>query len=261
VLALLAFAEGVVVKHKIVSGSPDETAPLQTKFEHEDGTVEINVRLPSSEYEPDDTIAASEVLRDQIQSIDHENELIHEGHELGEEEIAKFIDVPVGVAIIAALFLGAVVARMKFGWLPESAITIGVGVCLGIWMKTSIGFIPFFLDEEHFNETCSTLLNLFLLPILMFEAGWSMRYKDFASQFNYILLFAIFGSLMSFIAVGCLILKTGQLGLAFGQNASHCIRLCQLDCGDGPGGHTCDLHRVEGGFIVKHFGLRRLYLQ
>lgn len=140
-------------------------------------------------------------------------ELEEETGKLEEEVIAKFIDVPIALAIVASLFLGGVVERLEIEWLPESAVTIAIGACLGFYMKATIGHLAFFEDEHVFNETCSTFLNLFLLPILMFEAGWSMRYKDFASQFQYIMLFAVVGSLISFIVVGSCILVTGRMGL------------------------------------------------
>jgi NhaP-type Na+/H+ or K+/H+ antiporter len=249
VFLLLAFADGSIVQKTIALDNPDEDESYQTEeandgrvnfaseeeSEHEsehadtaeEASEEVSERLSEeqseerSEEHSEESGAIdtpSEYVREGVKEVVKEDEeWIHEHEELGEEAIAKHMNVPIGVAIIAALFLGAVVAEQKkkgrLAWLPESAVTIFVGVCLGVWMKAVLGRIPFFRDEETFNETCATLLNLLLLPILMFEAGWSTKYKDFASQFNYIMLFAIFGSLISFLTVGCLIYQTGQWGL------------------------------------------------
>lgn len=82
-------------------------------------------------------------------------------------------------------------------------------------MKASLGDSAFFTNEDVFNKTCSALMMLFLLPILIFESGWSLRTKDFASQFEYILLFAVVGSLISFLVVGSLIYCTGESVMNF----------------------------------------------
>jgi sodium/hydrogen exchanger 8 len=245
VFLLLACADGSIVQKTIALDNPDEDESYQTEeandgrvnfaseeeSEHadtaEEASEEVSERLSEeqseerSEEHSEESGAIdtpSEYVREGVKEVVKEDEeWIHEHEEVGEETIAKHMNVPIGIAIIAALFLGAVVAEQKkkgrLAWLPESAVTIFVGVCLGVWMKAVLGRIPFFRDEETFNETCATLLNLLLLPILMFEAGWSTKYKDFASQFDYIMLFAIFGSLLSFITVGCLIYQTGQWGL------------------------------------------------
>ncbi|CAE7564401.1 Slc9a8, partial [Symbiodinium pilosum] len=48
------------------------------------------------------------------------------------------------------------------------------------------------------------------LPIIIFESGWTLRWKDFFSQLGYILVFAILGSMISMVVVGELILATSQ---------------------------------------------------
>jgi len=144
----------------------------------------------------------------------HQHEVEFETDEGGleEEALAEYVIIPIGLAIVASLFFGGMLEKHEISWLPESVVTMLLGVCLGLYMKAQIGYTPFFKNEEVFNTTCSTLLMLFLLPILLFESGWSLRIKDFASQFYYIMLFAIFGSLISFLVVGSLIVWTGRLG-------------------------------------------------
>lgn len=132
----------------------------------------------------------------------------HGGHgehtEINEHVLAEFVILPIGLAIIASLFLGAALERAEISWLPESFVTIVIGAFLGGYMSWHMSFLDLFKKEEVFNETCNTLLMIFLLPMLIFEAGWSLRIKDFASQFDYILLFALIGSIISFLVVGSL---------------------------------------------------------
>lgn len=69
------------------------------------------------------------------------------------------------------------------------------------------------LTEGSRTKLMSTLLNLLLLPVIIFESGWSVRARDFASQLPYILVFAIFGTLISSFSCCALILWTNKLGL------------------------------------------------
>jgi len=55
-------------------------------------------------------------------------------------------------------------------------------------------------------------LNLFLLPIIIFESGWSLKHFNFMSQLEYINVFAVFGTLISFAVVGFIGTWLGQKG-------------------------------------------------
>jgi len=54
-------------------------------------------------------------------------------------------------------------------------------------------------------------LNLFLLPPIIFQSGWSIRRRDFISQLGYILIFAIVGTLILTAVVGTIIYNTGKI--------------------------------------------------
>lgn len=131
---------------------------------------------------------------------------------LEEHALAEFVIIPIAIAFMLALFVGGMLEKYEVSWLPESCATILIGVVLGFHMRSHLGHSQFMENEELFNKTCSTLLTLFLLPVLIFESGWALRHKDFASQFQYIMLFAVVGSLISFLVVGSLIYWTGQAG-------------------------------------------------
>jgi hypothetical protein len=61
------------------------------------------------------------------------------------------------------------------------------------------------IDEEIAGAINSSVLNLLLLPVIIYESGWSLRRQDFASQIVYILIFAIAGTVISVLVVGFLI--------------------------------------------------------
>jgi len=130
-----------------------------------------------------------------------------------EEAIAKFVVVPVCLSFMLVFIVSNLIERLQLSWLPESAVVILIGSLLGHFMESTIGYISFFNSDRVFNASCSTILNLLLLPMIIFASGWSLRTKDFLSQFGYIMSFAIIGSLLSFLTVGGLIHWTGSMGL------------------------------------------------
>jgi len=201
---------------------PEEGTPQDTTGEGEgmgsgQDTPAAKVDEPASAAAPHDTKGESKgkadwSAEDDVKGDDPFSAEKLEGEGIEEEELAHYVIVPVGLAIVASLLAGGVLERFHISYVPESAVTLGLGVLLGLYMKSKIGHASLFTHEEVFSETASTLLTLFLLPLLIFEPGWSMRVKDFASQFWYIMLLAIVGSLISFVVVGLSIIWTGQQG-------------------------------------------------
>jgi NhaP-type Na+/H+ or K+/H+ antiporter len=197
-----------------VGNSESGPALRSSKRAHPKEPAPMNAPASSKRAHPKEIAEAPPVAAEVVEEKPHVAEEVqeHPHGELEEEELAKYVVVPIGLAIIASLFLGGLLEKHEISWFPESAVTLLIGVGLGLYMKSAIGHHEFFKSEEVFNTTCSTLLTLFLLPILIFESGFSVRVKDFASQFEYIMLFAVVGSLISFLVVGSLILASGNLG-------------------------------------------------
>lgn len=96
--------------------------------------------------------------------------------------------------------------------LPEAVMIILVGVLLGLvlkyWCESRMMF-----DAEYRSEIAIQLLNEVFLPMLMLEAGWSVRRMDFISQLPYILNFAVLGTIISTLVIAGLLYKTGQANL------------------------------------------------
>merc|ERR1719353_1440601 len=86
------------------------------------------------------------------------------------------------------------------------------GVIIGLLME-KYGHFSFFDDSEAFGEMNSVILNLILLPIIIFASGWAIRRQDFYSQFPYILMFATIGVALSTIVIASLIVFSGSMGL------------------------------------------------
>jgi len=127
-------------------------------------------------------------------------------------EQGGWIIVVAGATLMLALLLSNILHRYDVSVISESVVVIALGFALGKILPTNGGtFIRWHLtnmnieDEGFIN---GAILNLFLLPIIIFEAGWSMRHKDFISQLPYILLFAVFGTIISMLVVASLIMAT-----------------------------------------------------
>lgn len=136
----------------------------------------------------------------------------HEGP-LDEHAIAQYIIIPISLSLMLVLLIASILEKHHISWLPESVVVILLGMVLGTFLEFHLIDLAIFHDHEKFSEVCAVILNLGLLPMLIFESGWSLRHRDFGSQFVYILLFAVVGSLISFGVVGSLIFYTGSIGL------------------------------------------------
>lgn len=127
-----------------------------------------------------------------------------------EKKEAKIVSCTI-CAMIIVFVLSHVMHDLDIHILPEAVMVIFVGVLLGYllkyWCMSRIMF-----DSEYRSEIAIQLLNEIFLPMLMLEAGWSVRRLDFISQLPYILNFAIFGTLISTGVIGYLLYKTGQAG-------------------------------------------------
>ncbi|CAM9278642.1 unnamed protein product, partial [Ascophyllum nodosum] len=114
--------------------------------------------------------------------------------------------VVLGLCILSAYLI----KRNRFYYLPESAAAILVGVVVGGMAKI---FYPT-KDELDFLSFNSELFYFLLLPPIIFEAGYTLRKKDFFHNILSIVMFAVLGTLVSTFIIGYLTYIAGKLGLA-----------------------------------------------
>lgn len=126
----------------------------------------------------------------------------------------------VGCAAIMAVFvLGTFLHRFHISLIPESMVAVAAGALIG-WIFRLMEDVHFTDDIYLEGVVNAAVLNLFLLPIIIFESGWSLRLRDFASQLGYILIFAIFGTLVSmFVIAGLILLTSDYHGIQHGRTA------------------------------------------
>ncbi|CAK9085375.1 Sodium/hydrogen exchanger 8 (Na(+)/H(+) exchanger 8) (NHE-8) (Solute carrier family 9 member 8) [Durusdinium trenchii] len=91
-------------------------------------------------------------------------------------------------------------------------VIILIGYVLGIILPTRGGSVVSWaigdVGVEEEGLAMAGVLNLFLLPIIIFEAGWSMNHRAFVDLMLTILTFAVLGTLISMVVVGLLINAT-----------------------------------------------------
>jgi len=123
------------------------------------------------------------------------------------------IVICISACVMLALVIGNFLHVCEVSIISESSVIILVGYLLGIVLPTHGSIMGDWakignVDVDTEGLVMAAFLNLFLLPVIIFEAGWSMVHRDFINQLLTILTFAVFGTLISMVVVGLLILAT-----------------------------------------------------
>lgn len=105
-----------------------------------------------------------------------------------------------GVFLLCTLVGGAISSWKYTRLIPESAATVIFSVTLGLVIRRMLD--EGWLSLEGFTLASASVLNLLFLPVIIFNSGWALNSGDFLSQFEYILIFAIFGTIISTLFIG-----------------------------------------------------------
>ena len=93
--------------------------------------------------------------------------------------------------------------------LPESCILIVYGIV--------IGFVVFFTTDKPPITFTPELFFLFLLPLIIFDAGYFMPNRMFFEHLGTVLLMAVIGTIWNMLTIGGGLIAMGKLGL-FGDD-------------------------------------------
>ena len=104
--------------------------------------------------------------------------------------------------IIASICAGNFLHAHEFYVLPESGATILFGLMLGSLLQLYSHLYDLEDDLINMTEFDTEIFSLFLLPIIIFAAGFNLRKKDFFSNLPPICLTAYIGTTISTCIVG-----------------------------------------------------------
>lgn len=121
------------------------------------------------------------------------------------------------LVLMASLFLTHTLLLSKFHVFPESVATIFLGFIIGAYLHYNSREISFLIsfDPKTFF--------IYLLPAIIFDAGYSLHKAKFFSLIGSILAFAVFGTIISSLAVGIIIYYAGLAGFSAALPLSHAL--------------------------------------
>ncbi|KAI6243508.1 Sodium/hydrogen exchanger [Aphelenchoides fujianensis] len=95
----------------------------------------------------------------------------------------------------------------KFGEaFPDSALLIVVGLLLGMMLESSQ------VQSNLFTLNATTFF-LYLLPPIIFDAGYFMPNRQLFENFGSVMTFAVFGTIWNFVAIGVTLVVCSRYGL------------------------------------------------
>ncbi|CAL4082335.1 unnamed protein product, partial [Meganyctiphanes norvegica] len=98
--------------------------------------------------------------------------------------------------------------KTKLNYLPESVACVLVGGFIGMVLKIMHSHdIANWQEEEAFSPTVFFLV---ILPPIIFESGYNLHKGNFFHNIGSILVFAIFGTLISAMVIGGGVYLLGQ---------------------------------------------------
>jgi NhaP-type Na+/H+ or K+/H+ antiporter len=151
------------------------------------------------------------------------------GSDDGATEIIHVVLLLVIGGVLLSMSLEAIQHRYHITWLPGPATAVIIGLLLGVSIRLSAeeGEIP---DEIGFS---GEVFFLVLLPMIIFQAGYSLRKKEFFGQLFSILVFSIVGTAISAFTIGIILYGAGANGyslpLSFNEAMSYASILSATD--------------------------------
>jgi len=137
-----------------------------------------------------------------------------------EESLASFSILFMIALLLIASLGGYFLQRRKVRLLGEAGFALLLGVVAGFLVYAANNFSR---ERTHYITFQKEFFFLFLLPPIIFEAGFGVEVGPFFGNFGAICTFAFLGTAVSTFAVGGLMYAVGQAGMSYGMPMLECM--------------------------------------
>ena len=137
-----------------------------------------------------------------------------------EESLASFSILFMILLLLGASLVGYFLQRRRVRLLGEAGFALLLGVLAGFLVYAFNGFSR---ERTHYITFQKEFFFLFLLPPIIFEAGFGVEVGPFFRNFGAICVFAFLGTAVSTFAVGGIMYGAGQAGLSYGMPMLECM--------------------------------------
>jgi len=129
------------------------------------------------------------------------NRIAHPGAAERVHTIAKDSVLPTTAIFMLAILVSSYLGSHRWTrFIPETLTIVAVAGLLGLLIRHML--VAGVVGMESFELVNATVLNLVLLPIIIFNGGWSIHLPHFSSQFSYCLIFAVGGTIVTMMVIG-----------------------------------------------------------
>lgn len=129
--------------------------------------------------------------------------------------------------MIVYIVIAEIIEIKRIDFIHESGVAIFLGIFAGLIIKYGVG------QTITFDESS---LFYFILPPIIFSAGYTLKRKNFIANFSYIFMFGLFGTLISMLVLSYLVLVINEYLFSaseyrnFRLSDYECLLLCSILC-------------------------------
>ncbi|KAH8352476.1 hypothetical protein KR084_004409 [Drosophila pseudotakahashii] len=189
----------------------NSTTPGSSNFTH--ASPDVSASSPPGSLQPSTAVPGngSVTRKGNASSVATEPPLI-DSHAVEQEHNSSLSLFFVICVIMLGILLIHSMLQTGFQYLPESIVVVFLGAFIGLSLNVMSGENGSWKREEVFSPMGFFLV---LLPPIIFESGYNLHKGNFFQNIGSILVFAIFGTMISALVIGAGIYLLGLAEVAF----------------------------------------------